>query len=462
MTPWLWVLLVLSVALVALWVGTRRPIFGVLAIVAIAWLTVDYFNLSGWVVFWAVIAAILIALFVASRMALFAALAVVVALFTIGLGVPSWNEGAGDRLAAAIKEQLDDNNEQFTYATACADPKLAPVCAKLDSVGKDVGDLKTRVGKLEKRVGIIEKADAKSTVIKSPGGVTDTQASKALGDELAAAGWGPDDVRVNNVDETIHTAQAGTYRFSDRLRTKARLVDYLNGKSAAATANRQKVLSSVPATERARLLSGQGYYNVQFTKSSCLSGNTYYMNGEVRTVDSICHKKGDIVWVYVGSNGKVYWGATVRDDCGNGHLNSAPTPNTPTPTKPTPTPTTPTPTKPTPTKPTPTTPTPTTPPTTPPTPTPTPTPPGCQKKECQTPPPPPTHHTPAPSPTGPAENTPPTEPNPANPTDHPGDGNNLPAPGATTAPHPTEPAPTVTGAPPTSNPGTTIPDPDGN
>lgn len=455
----IWVLIVLSVALVALWVGTRRPIVGALAIVAIAWLTVDYFNLSGWVVFWAALAAVLIVLFVASRMALFAALAVVVVLVATGLGVHSWNEGAGDRLAAAIQQQLNDNNKQFTYAESCTDAKLKPLCEKINSNTKGLGDVKADVDKLKKRVGILEqneKSDAKATVIKSAGGVTDAQASKALGKALADAGWKPGDIRVNNVDETQHTEQAGTYRYSkDRLRTKSKLVSYLNGTSPAASANRNLILGMVPASERARLLSGEGYYNVQFMKDSCLSGNTYYKDGKVYTVDSICHKKGDIIWVYVGSNGNVYWGATVRDDCGNGHLNSAPTPKSPpTPNQPTPTP--PQPTKPTPTTPTPTQPTPTT---TPPTPTPT----KCPGKVCQTPPPPPTNRPPAGPPTGPAENKPPKETNPANPADKPGSGSTLPAPGSTPVPTQSGPAaPTHTGAPSPSAPVTSNPDPDGN
>lgn len=318
-----------SVALIGTAIGTGRPFFGALGVVAAAWLACLVFGLSWWVLAFAVVAALFMAADMVTERSIFAVLALVA---LIASGIAGAQSSDQVRLQAALMGQLNANNQTFTdWDTFCnqAKPGTADklTCDKVNSLDGRVGTLETKVKTLEGQMATVtEKVDKASVVTKSAGGNTDQEATAALAAQLAAAGWGADDIRINNVSEADHTEQAGTNRFTERIRTRAQLVKYLNSNEPAAKANRELLLKSVPADQHSRLLSGEGYYTVQFMQDSCLDGNSYYKNGSVQLAGIICHQKGDILHIYVGSDGVVYWGATVRDDCGNGHLNKAPTP----------------------------------------------------------------------------------------------------------------------------------------
>ncbi|HRC27974.1 MAG TPA: hypothetical protein PKV96_01150 [Candidatus Saccharimonas sp.] len=314
--------------------STRWSALGVISFTWLAWLLLSF----SWIALALVAAGILLALMFSTQQQQlhvnrpqgyrwFAAGALVALLAGATVAVNTTSEE--NILAAALGKQLNTNNAFFTSrAEACKNPQgdLVWICAGFAQNDATDAAQDKAIAAIRNRLGIVELATTGVTIIGSPGGMNDEQAVKALAAQLAAAGWGPNDVRINSVDETLHKEHAGTARFNERLRTKAKLVEYLNGSSPAQVANRNLVLSSVPTDQHDRLLRGEGYYAVQFLQASCLQGNGFWKDGKVLLDGQNCHDAGDILWIYVGSDGRVYWGATVRDDCGNGSLDQAPTP----------------------------------------------------------------------------------------------------------------------------------------
>lgn len=239
-----------------------------------------------------------------------------------------------------ISAQLVANNDQFaSYEQMCsaaqAGSQTALLCGAINQNTADIADLKVKVDAnttaIQTLTGqvatVTEKADDQQVTIQSDPSADDAAAA-ALAKELTAAGWGPDTVSVNNVNEEGKIDQQGNNAFGSRIRTKAKLVEVLNGSSAQETAIRDRVTSQLPESERARALSGDGWYAVQFKQSVCISGSDWFQDGQPYSGDGHvdCHAAGDVYWVYVGSDGKIYWGAAVRDDCNNPHLDTAPAP----------------------------------------------------------------------------------------------------------------------------------------
>ncbi|NCU37827.1 hypothetical protein EOL96_02080 [Candidatus Saccharibacteria bacterium] len=347
-------------------------IFWILIIPSVAWLAVVTLNLSWGVLIWAAIAAGILVVWTAVDMMVLVAIAVVAVL---AAGYVAIFDSDESRIAAAFTQQLEDNEKVIlSYEEACAQPEHEAICDVIAQLSDRVGTVEDRVGDAENRLDTVEDRidstntrigglnnrireveTSEQTVIRSDGGLTDEQAVEAIAKALAAVGWGPDQVSINNVDENLHVVRSGDTRFRDRVRTKTELVKYLNGTLANEVANRQLMLSGVPQDQHERLLSGEGWYAIQFKDDLCLSGNGSYRDGIAVIGGTVCHVAGDVLWIYVSDAGVIYWAGTVRDDCGNGFLNQAPwpksrpqpaTPSTPgTPsgpgTPPTPPPTTP-------------------------------------------------------------------------------------------------------------------------
>lgn len=250
----------------------------------------------------------------------------------------------------AIKVQLASNNEKFSsYSQMCLDAEpgstTATICIELNSVRNQVNsntaDIAALTAKVDANTTAIQTLTGEvATVTEKPADENanqqiiqsnpsdDEAAAAALAKELVAAGWKAGEFSVNDIDRSIRTDQ-GNYPFGDRIDgIKSRLVEVLNGSEPWQAAIRDRVLSAVPESEHARLLSGDGYYAIQFKRPVCLGGSDYYKDGTAFAGDGgkVCYEAGDVSWAFVGSDGTVYWGASVRDACNNPHYDTAPTP----------------------------------------------------------------------------------------------------------------------------------------
>lgn len=326
----------LGFALVFAGFATGRSFFAAIGLVLLAVFAALALGVTWWVLVPAGLAAVFITVDHLTRRTIFALLAVVALAASVFVGIkvdpPSADDLVGDLLT-----QVHENDQTFAdWNTLCAEAAKTPgsaqdlTCKKVngiqDQVDANTKDIKTLSGRVAK---VTERVDKGGITVKSSSGSDKStdKAIKAIGKDLKRAGWKKGDVLINRVDDKIHKEHAGDYNFGKRLRTKEELVKYLNGKSKEAKANRELILKDVPKDQHDRLLSGEGWYSLQFLRASCLDGNGMYVNGRAEiNKNVVCHNAGDIVWVYTGPNGKVYWGTAVRDDCRNGHLNGAPAP----------------------------------------------------------------------------------------------------------------------------------------
>lgn len=250
----------------------------------------------------------------------------------------------------AIKVQLVNNNKKFaSYSQMCLDAEpgsaTATICIRLNElqgqVNSNTADIAALTAKVDANTTAIQTLTGEVAVVtEKPADENanqqiiqsnpsdDEAAAAALAKELVAAGWKAGEFSVNDIDRSIRTDQ-GHYPFGDRIDgIKSRLVEVLNGSEPWQAAIRDRVLSAVPESEHARLLSGEGYYAIQFKHAVCLGGSDYYKDGIAMPGDGgkVCYEAGDVSWAFVGSDGTVYWGASVRDACNNPHYDTAPTP----------------------------------------------------------------------------------------------------------------------------------------
>ncbi len=243
----------------------------------------------------------------------------------------------------AIKLQLENNNKKFpSYEEMClaAEPgsNIALICEQMNKNSADIAELQfqvsantTAIQTLAGQVAMVTEKPAEdnaSQQIIQSNPSNDDAAAAALAEELVKAGWKAGEFSVNDIDRSIRT-DVGAYPFGDRIDgIKARLVEVLNGSEPWQAAIRDRVLSAVPEGEHARLLSGDGYYAIQFKRPVCLGGSDFWKDGRAYAGDGgkVCYDAGDVSWAFVGSDGTVYWGASVRDACNNSHYDTAPAP----------------------------------------------------------------------------------------------------------------------------------------
>lgn len=230
-------------------------------------------------------------------------------------------------LRSDIKSQLQENNDKLTASYTEADKQLQ----------KQIDELKGRLEKVEGRVSKLEKTVDGIQRTATPADIPVDQLADKLSAALKAAGWKLGDYRVGSFDRSKYTYNPGNGAFvPSSVDTLDKLVKYLNGASAQSQATRNHVLAAVPASERQRLLSGQGYIPFQSSVDYCMDGNTMWDGKSAVRAGLSCHNAGDVVWIYVGSDGKIYWDASVRWDCGNGGMTSVPAPRRVTPAAPAP------------------------------------------------------------------------------------------------------------------------------
>lgn len=275
----------------------------------------------------------------------------IAALMATPINLPALTLGDfGDNVMAmeqSIKGQLDDTNKRV----AELEKRVDTLEKRMDTNEKSDTDLKAEVEKLKAQVDTLtanqqklatsqQKLEADFDVFKkevkgivstaTPIDLTSEQVAKALAADLVAQGFSPDQIRVGTVDVDENAFDPGANAFAPRsLNSVEKLKAQINGASPQAQATRQHLLAAVPKSERARLLSGRGFVPLQFKVKTCLQGNTYYLGGKAVRGSVTCHEAGDVIWVYVGSDGKVYWDASVRGDCSNPGMTAPPRPALP-------------------------------------------------------------------------------------------------------------------------------------
>lgn len=247
-----------------------------------------------------------------------------------------------------LKGQLDETNA-----------RVAALEKRMDSAEANITDLQARVDKLEasdkaqnQRLDAFDKKVSGTASTATPIDLTSEQIAQSLAADLVAQGWSPDDIAIGTVDWDQNRYEVGAPFSPKRTDSTDKLVAMLNGGASPQSKAIVNHMMSVPMSdaEHVRMLSGRGFVPIQFKKDMCLQNNTYYDgNAKVaKVVEKSCHEAGDIVWVYVGSDSKVYWDASVRADCANPGMSTPPAPkDTPaprsTPSGSTPPPPTPTP-----------------------------------------------------------------------------------------------------------------------
>jgi hypothetical protein len=162
--------------------------------------------------------------------------------------------------------------------------------------------------------------------------------TKALADQIRAMfpNATADDLNLgaDAVDHGAHKVEKGNGVFLDGadryLKTKADIAAFLNSQDPKAVVAREHILKAAIAAggedERARVLTGEGFFQVQLKEASQILGTSYFSDGKVKILDQWRQSQpGDVYWLYfthdVDSKGnkviKLVPEATLRADCGN-------------------------------------------------------------------------------------------------------------------------------------------------
>lgn len=136
------------------------------------------------------------------------------------------------------------------------------------------------------------------------------------------------------VDHGAHTIEKGNGVFLDGadryLKTKADIAAFLNSQDPKAVVAREHILKAAIAAggedERARVLSGEGFFQIQVKEASQILGTSYFSDGKVKIIDQWRQSQpGDVYWLYFTDDKndkgekviKLVPEATLRADCGN-------------------------------------------------------------------------------------------------------------------------------------------------
>jgi hypothetical protein len=270
-------------------------------------------------------------------------------LLASNLSFSGWDVSFGnandrvDEIGQAIQDQINKSQEEmkldFTTslnaAVAAKQDKIdttsfestcksmQPVCDRI--LALESND-KTQDSAIKKLQDDVKKLQSQMVALNKDTNVTG--AADSLAKSLAPMGWQKGEVVVGNkIDWSKNRYDAGAQKFVEQgIDTPAKYAAHLNGSRAADKAAKEIVMDNTPAELHAMFLRGENVIPVQFTKDSCVNGNTGYDGHKVVRFDKICHEAGDIWWVPVGPDGTVYWAAAVRADCGNPGVYSAPYP----------------------------------------------------------------------------------------------------------------------------------------
>lgn len=231
--------------------------------------------------------------------------------------------------AVTLQSGIDSSQDA---AIASLESRVAAVEAQNSTQASEIAANSAAIKDLQGRVKVLEGRQATvgtKTATKTPVDLKVEDIASALATELYRVGWQKGDLAIGTVDWHKNQYDPRSHDFAPaQLSSQAKLVEFLNGNSAASKAARETALKNTPEAEHARVLNGEGYIPLQFLKDVCLKDNTYFKDGEVKTQDVTCHKAGDIVWVFMSADHKVYWSALVRANCGNPSVSAAPLPKT--------------------------------------------------------------------------------------------------------------------------------------
>ena len=289
-----------------------------LIVAAIAWL----FGLLGKTAGTIAYTASTVAVILAMLFGLSSASAVTFGTWGFGSNAIGLDEAEQARLKALmsldIQKQLVDTNAaikaEATSRTAEDDKIWAAIKLLQDSDKKQnaaIADLQKRVTKLE------------TGVTRTPTGsdTTPKDVADGLAEDLVDQGWKK--VRVGSVDwsKNVSDDTVGSYgaRIDNQNKLRNAIVNDAKTRSHIKAA-------AMPAGEKARALRGDGYVPVQFPEDVCFDGNMLIKDRHPVRGAPNCSMAGDIVWVYVGTDSKAYWDASVRADCANPGMTQAPAP----------------------------------------------------------------------------------------------------------------------------------------
>lgn len=227
--------------------------------------------------------------------------------------------------ADARLDAIEAKNAEQDKRLDANDVKNAEQDARLKALEEKDKTLETKIVDLNAKVtGIVTS--------ELPNDLTKEQLADAVSTDMVRRHFNPDQVTFFTINWKENEYDVGSNPFSDRMiDSNYKLRKHISGPSEQSKATRAHILAALPASEEARALDGKGYVPVQFHTRVCYDGNTWFNPKEKKAIPqgTTCHEAGDVIWVYVGSNGKVYWDASVRADCGNPGMTSAPRPDNP-------------------------------------------------------------------------------------------------------------------------------------
>ncbi len=168
---------------------------------------------------------------------------------------------------------------------------------------------------------------ATETVTPAPKGLDENKVAKAFAQYTKGKGFKAGEVQVGKVDWTKNPVDHRGGAVGAQVKNQTELTQFLNGSSAQSQAGRQHVLAAVPKSEQARVLNGENYIPVQYLVGVQYGGNTYWQNGKLVRGGKVVAEAGDVFWVFVGQDYKIYWDAAIRSDCRNPGLSHPPVPH---------------------------------------------------------------------------------------------------------------------------------------
>ena len=229
-------------------------------------------------------------------------------------------EGVNEKLIAACKQK-----GQTVYDGLSAANKNQKTTADNMTELKATADLSRATHLVNYLVGVNEKD--KSGLVITDKEAFGLEVHNLLGDttkeEAKAGSSGP-----NPVDHNAHTPETGGAPFYHGnnvtyLDSPEAIAKWFASGTPEANAAKERVIAAIKAAGRGddeiqRAITGAGYAPLQMVGKSQIMGTTYYVDGQVHTVDQWRESlAGDMYWLFVTADGHLIGDATLRADCGN-------------------------------------------------------------------------------------------------------------------------------------------------
>jgi len=169
------------------------------------------------------------------------------------------------------------------------------------------------------------------TITAAPEGLDEDKLAKSFAHEFKNLGFRPGEVSVGTVDWEKNPIDHRQGAFGDGVKSQAELTEFLNSDTPRGTAARQHILNAVPKSEHERVLNGENFIPVQYNVNIQYGGNATWVNDKLVRGGKVVAEDGDVFYVFVGEDYKIYWDASVRSDCENPGANKPPRPVRPPP-----------------------------------------------------------------------------------------------------------------------------------